>query len=114
MPRNEFEGASNVLRKVDVPIMPKKDLCQERINDAVTRQQGKKKTLHILDEEICAGGELRKDACTGDGGAPMMCQAPGGRWYVVGLVGWGIGCGEDGVPGVYTRVAHYRKWLSGR
>lgn len=40
-----------------------------------------------------------------------MCEAPSGRWYVVGLVGWGLGCGLDGVPGVYTRVADYLDWI---
>lgn len=30
------------------------------------------------------------DACTGDGGAPLACSI-GGRWYLQGLVAWGIG-----------------------
>ena len=113
--RNTNQGGSRILRKVDVPIMPEKDLCQRRINEAIFKQQGQRFNIKILDEEICAGGEKGKDSCTGDGGAPLVCQAgPGGRWYVVGLVGWGIGCGEEGVPGIYTRVAHYITWLSGR
>merc|ERR1719422_2793539 len=27
---------------------------------------------------------LGKDACTGDGGSPLVCQAQSGRWTVVG------------------------------
>ncbi len=64
-----------------------------------------------MDGEICAGGEEGRDACEGDGGAPLVCQSPSGRFYVVGLVGWGLGCGLDGVPGVYTRVHKYRRFI---
>ncbi|XP_017466623.1 PREDICTED: chymotrypsinogen A isoform X2 [Rhagoletis zephyria] len=59
---------------------------------------------------ICAGGQAGKDACTGDGGAPLVCQS-NNIWYVVGLVAWGIGCGQGGVPGVYVNVATYLAWI---
>ena len=60
--------------------------------------------------ELCAGGEAGRDACTGDGGSPLVCQAGSGRWTVVGLVGWGLGCGEP-LPAVYTRLSHYRQFI---
>jgi len=40
----------------------------------------------------------------------MVCER-GGTWQVVGIVSWGIGCGQYGVPGVYVRVAHYLDWI---
>lgn len=46
----------------------------------------------------------------GDGGGPMVCER-GGSWQVVGVVSWGIGCGQYGVPGVYVNVAHYLDWI---
>merc|ERR1712008_360079 len=60
--------------------------------------------------ELCAGGEVGKDACTGDGGSPLVCQASSGRWTVVGLVTWGVGCAEQ-LPGVYVRVSQFREWI---
>lgn len=50
------------------------------------------------------------DACTGDGGSPLVCQT-GGRWYVMGLVAWGIGCGTSNVPGVYVNIPSYLSWI---
>jgi len=59
----------------------------------------------ILDESfVCAGGELGKDACTGDAGGPLACPDKYGRQILTGLVSWGIGCGEKNVPGVYSDV----------
>ena len=29
----------------------------------------------------------------------------------VGIVAWGIGCGEEGVPGAYAGVAHGLCWI---
>ena len=28
-----------------------------------------------------------------------------------GIVAWGIGCGDDGTPGVYVDVARLRGWI---
>lgn len=33
------------------------------------------------------------------------------RYQQAGIVAWGIGCGEDGTPGVYANVAHVRDWI---
>lgn len=41
----------------------------------------------------------------------MFHAVSGGRWFVVGLVAWGIGCGSSGVPGVYVNVASYISWI---
>ena len=60
---------------------------------------------------MCAGGEEGLDACEGDGGAPLVCEGASGRWYVVGLVSWGEGCGTPGVPSVYARVSYFSDFI---
>ena len=60
---------------------------------------------------MCAGGEEGLDACEGDGGAPLVCEGASGRWYVVGLVSWGEGCGTPGVPSVYARISYFRDFI---
>ncbi|EOD16364.1 hypothetical protein EMIHUDRAFT_210744 [Emiliania huxleyi CCMP1516] len=60
---------------------------------------------------ICTGSIHGKDACGGDSGGPLVSPYPeDGKPLLIGIVSWGIGCGRH--PGVYTRVAYYRDWIS--
>ncbi|CAL8124184.1 unnamed protein product [Orchesella dallaii] len=68
---------------------------------------------------FCAGGELRNDACQGDGGGPLVCRADDpntgdsgtGYYELTGLVSWGFGCGRENVPGVYVKVSSFIGWI---
>ncbi|CAG0912174.1 unnamed protein product, partial [Cyprideis torosa] len=59
---------------------------------------------------VCAGGEEGIDACTGDGGGPLVCERDG-LSVLVGITAWGIGCGTKDVPGVYANVASALPWI---
>ena len=109
--KNEFDGSFQFLqRKVDVPLVNNVQ-CNADLKSALNSQSSGIGDRFTLDSsEVCAGGEVGKDACTGDGGSPLVCQARSGRWTLVGLVTWGVGCAEQ-LPGVYVRVSQFRDWI---
>merc|ERR1711971_699809 len=91
--KNEYDGSFQFIQhKVDVPIVNDYK-CNSALKRALNRKSaGVGDRFQLHDSEVCAGTETGKDACTGDGGSPLVCQAQSGRWTVVGLVSWGIGC----------------------
>ena len=100
-----------VMHKVDLPLVPARR-CEQALKREIRKKYPERADRLRLDSsEICAGGEQGKDACDGDGGAPLVCQALSGRWFVVGLVTWGVDCAVTDVPGVYARVSHFIDWI---
>jgi secreted trypsin-like serine protease len=50
----------------------------------------------------------------GDSGGPLLMKSysnDGPLWTVVGVVSGGAGCGEKGLPRIYTRVDRYLDWI---
>ncbi|CAK6433133.1 unnamed protein product [Pipistrellus nathusii] len=94
----------NTLRQVEVEIISN-DICNE---------------VHVYGGAvssgmICAGfltGKL--DACEGDSGGPLVIAPDGNIWYIIGIVSWGIDCGKENNPGIYTKVTHYRDWIKSK
>ncbi|XP_063697849.1 uncharacterized protein LOC134828792 [Culicoides brevitarsis] len=96
---NSYEATVN---EVTVPVLPR-DLCNEWLD-----------MLNVTDGMICAGySEGGKDACQGDSGGPLLCPYPGekDRWFVGGIVSWGIMCAHPRLPGVYANVPKYVPWI---
>ncbi|GAU91994.1 hypothetical protein RvY_04147-2 [Ramazzottius varieornatus] len=92
-----------VLHKVDVPFISKHD-CETWF-DAGDRHQD------IESVFICAGfKDGGRDACQGDSGGPIV-QKVDGRWSIVSVISWGIGCAEANLPGVSTLVPLFEDWI---
>ncbi|KAG8431167.1 hypothetical protein GDO86_019328 [Hymenochirus boettgeri] len=67
--------------------------------------------VDIIDNMICAGYvNGGKDTCKGESGGPLVC-AGDDRWYLVGVVSFGEGCGQPNRPGVYTVLNAYLDWI---
>ncbi|XP_049863595.1 proclotting enzyme-like [Schistocerca gregaria] len=97
----QFGGpGSPVLRQVGIPVWPHQR-CEPLFSQP------------ILDTHLCAGAyEGGKDSCQGDSGGPLVIQEEDGRWVAVGVVSWGIGCGNKDSPGIYTRVSKFLPWIA--
>ncbi|EDW79169.1 uncharacterized protein Dwil_GK10310 [Drosophila willistoni] len=94
----EDENLPAMLRAVEVEI----------VDRSVCGTQYLTKDYTITDEMLCAGDveEGGKDACNGDSGGPLAVDG-----VLVGIVSWGVGCGREGFPGVYTSITHHTAWI---
>lgn len=57
--------------------------------------------------KFCAGGQV--DACQEDSGGPLVCRLKDQRYFIIGIVSSGKGCGV--YPGLYTEVSKYTDWV---
>lgn len=100
--KGEFQA---ILKETKVPVVHHQ-VCQQILQGT---KLGGSYSLH--EGMLCAGGEENKDACKGDGGGPLVCRGTNKEYILAGVVSWGLGCGEQGIPGVYVDVAKYVKWV---
>ncbi|KAG8322782.1 hypothetical protein J6590_015773 [Homalodisca vitripennis] len=98
---SRYEAAVN---EVQVPIL-NRELCNTWLEH---------RELNVTQGMICAGyAEGGKDACQGDSGGPLLCPMEDhpNRWFVGGIVSWGIKCAHPHLPGVYAYVPKYVPWI---
>ncbi|XP_001361394.4 uncharacterized protein Corin [Drosophila pseudoobscura] len=98
-PKSTYEF---IVNEVQVPIITRNQ-CDEWLDN-----------LTVSEGMVCAGfDDGGKDACQGDSGGPLLCPYPGekDRWFVGGIVSWGIMCAHPKLPGVYANVVQYVPWI---
>jgi hypothetical protein len=99
-----FGGSgSNQLKAATVPVISDTDMADPLVYGADFFPAS------MLGAGVLAGGT---DACQGDSGGPLVGPStayPGTPSAVrlVGVVSFGIGCGGQNKPGVYTRIAQF-------
>jgi secreted trypsin-like serine protease len=90
------------LYQVNIPVVAR-DKCQ----------QASLYKNRISNNMLCAGlTQGGKDSCIGDSGGPLMLrQISDGKYYQVGIVSHGHGCGRANQYGVYTLIPAYIDWI---
>ncbi|CAG2057311.1 unnamed protein product [Timema podura] len=89
--------ASDVLRKVNLNVISYEE-CEQALSPIPINK----------DTMLCAGNlKGGKDACQGDSGGPLVSNN-----VLVGVVSWGLGCAREGNTGVFTKVSHFRSWIT--
>uniref|UniRef100_H0Y2C3 Peptidase S1 domain-containing protein n=1 Tax=Otolemur garnettii TaxID=30611 RepID=H0Y2C3_OTOGA len=88
----------------------------QKVSIKLMQQHKCSNTMPLITRNMLCAGHKRggKDACQGDSGGPLVCQKKKKTdiWYQVGIISWGLGCGQKNLPGVYTKVANYLLWIS--
>ncbi|CAH2094965.1 unnamed protein product [Euphydryas editha] len=92
--------SSSILRDVQIYTI-NKTLCRQSYDQL---ELG----IFITDNMICAGllDVGGRDACQGDSGGPLYYSN-----ILIGVVSWGVGCGQADYPGVNINVASYTEWI---
>ena len=102
------EDFPDVLHQVDLRLSTN-DECRASFSDNLGRAP---EDVGLTDVMICAAvAQGGKSSCQGDSGGPLMVNTGTGVQQV-GIVSWGIGCAQAGLPGVFTRVSEFKDWLS--
>ncbi|XP_059846870.1 mannan-binding lectin serine protease 1 isoform X5 [Hypanus sabinus] len=98
-----LQSIPETLMEIEIPIVDHNH-CKN-----VYSQLGRK----VTNDMICAGlKQGGSDACQGDSGGPMVAMdREKHRWFLVGTVSWGDGCGEDNRYGVYSDVRKSTEWI---
>ncbi|XP_069679529.1 CLIP domain-containing serine protease B4-like [Periplaneta americana] len=90
-------------QRLELPILP-----LEQCTKVYSR------VIPITKNQMCAGGEPGKDACSGFGGAPLILldHYTKSTYYQVGIASFGTDkCGTAGIPSVYSNVRQYTEWI---
>lgn len=107
--QDNTEDSSTVLLKGIVqPVL--RSICQ-------SKYIGGGHTINLSDNQMCALGNknaqgIATDGCQGDSGGPLVFL-DNNKYYLAGIVSVGTGCGNEFIPGIYTRTANYLDWITG-
>ena len=119
----EGDTGVNKLNEVEIKYVTN-DVCEESRGTYTYQDWETKewKTFYfnykglINDYDMCAidinDEGFVEDSCYGDSGGPLIIRGNDQSEDIqVGIVSWGVQCGNINFPGVYARVSHQIQWI---
>ncbi|XP_050711548.1 chymotrypsinogen A-like [Eriocheir sinensis] len=96
---------------LQTPSIPLKALVPLK-DRASCAQDYKRLPQIVIDRRTMCAGDGTTDACVGDSGGPLnYLDLTTGKYSVVGVVSFGVGCARKEFPGVYTDVRSFLGWI---
>ncbi|EDV95836.1 venom serine protease Bi-VSP isoform X1 [Drosophila grimshawi] len=102
--------SSSVLMQLMIPVLTN-EVCRTqyaKVNRYFNEEQFDKA---VLCAGVLSGG---KDTCQGDSGGPLMSSEVFNnqiRFYLIGVVSYGVGCARAEIPGVYASTQYFMDWI---
>ncbi|CAF4836732.1 unnamed protein product [Pieris macdunnoughi] len=84
------------------------NLCTQKLN----KKAAYRAALPLNDGQLCGKRPNHKGTCQGDSGGPLVFEE-GSKYTQVGIVSWGIPCGED-YPDVFASVPGNYAWIQSK
>ncbi|KFB37800.1 AGAP012037-PA-like protein [Anopheles sinensis] len=81
--------------------------CLERFSNMPSRQPN---IADVSERNICTVTISGHDAYAGYSGGPLMYHK-GGRWFLIGVISYGVGAISNKFPVVSTNVQQYTDWI---
>lgn len=118
-PGEENSVMATTLRAANIQYVPN-DVCENAKGYSDIQTSGSKIIEDYFEYEgtitsdmMCGLGNNSEDACQGDSGGGLLRL---GSTYAsdvqLGVVSWGLQCGDDDFPGVYARVSEHYDWIA--
>lgn len=112
---NADGNTSNYLRELQVPVL----------NNAECKEQYQRQNKIVMDDQfgmdvICTGAYISGyDKCVSDTGSPLMqpiynLDTLDDRYYQIGIISREIGCNQDEILDIYSRVQTFIDWIQDR
>ncbi|XP_015172523.1 PREDICTED: transmembrane protease serine 9-like [Polistes dominula] len=91
-------ATSNLLRETNLTVLSLNSCKKTSIGN------------YLTNSVMCAYRD-NTDACQGDSGGPIFIEKTNTKYEIIGIVSWGLGCANKGVPGIYVKITDYLNWI---